>query len=752
MEQKRLSNEIIEPDENEIDNSLLLSQLLLSTVGPKEEDKEEQKLLKLPKDEYLCPKCLIPHEIRHINEETKEVEIHCANNCQTKYLIKEYLEHMCRVSYYYYKCEICKIKMQKNYKIEEGNIFKYCFECNKIICLQCYDFIHQKLKHKNIVKSNEIFNKCSIHPNEDFIQFCINCSTHLCNKCTLSPHKGHIIVTLNSILPTQKEIDKFKHKKEEYMNKKKELLKQIEDLDNLIYLNEIVLQTYLKHQKNYYYIINVLNLYNNNINNNIMNNNINKDEEDDDERIINRCNTTINKKNKTHYMKRRVTFNSDYDTYSNDMNLNNIKNINNSSYNKNEKRKVNNISNKDSISASNSVKGEKKNLREILTNISKNRERGDSSAIKGDRKSRYDRYRKTDNNIWENDDFKQSNEKKSLLRYCSQDIRSNLELENGNVYLEKFNKEFGNKTFLDKRKVELWGARMGKEGLLVLLNNKHKFLELEELILGRVKLNSIDFLENIFVDRLKLLNLELNRISNLSIFQNLHLKNLEILNLSNNAITSIDLLSKISIPNLLKLYLSRNFIESIEIFSKVHFPKLKGLYLSENKISNISILSKASLINLVELFLNSNLITSIDVFKEMNFPFLKMLNISCNRIISIDAFGKFPCSKIEELNLRNNSISNIEPLSKVHLSSLKVLHLDNNKITDINCLSRSHLKSLQRIYLNNNMIISINIFKFLPFPKLETLTLGGNKINLKDRNNKKILDDLEKKKVYIGYL
>ena len=683
---------------------------------------------------------------RHINEETKEVEIHCANKCQTKYSIKEYLTHMCRISYFYYKCEFCKKKIQKNFKIEEGNIFKYCFECNKIICLQCFDFMHQKLNHKNIVPCNEIFNKCPNHPNEDFIQFCINCCTHLCDKCPFSPHKGHILVTLNSIMPTQKEIDKFKNKKEEYMNKKKELLKKIEDLDNLMYLNDIVLQTYLKHQKNYYYIINVLNLYNNNINNNQIMNSVNEDD-DDDESIINRCNTIVNKK-KAQYVKRRVNFKSDYDSDSKDSTFSNFKDMSKSSYSQSDSKKTNTIKYNKSMS----FKGEKKKLIDDFKNISQNG-KGDTTLIKQDRKDKYERGRKIENkdNDDDDDDFELFSENKTRARHCSQDIKTNYDLSKGNEYLEKFNKEFGNKQFSDKRKVELYGAKMGKEGLLVLLNNKHKFIELEELILSRVKLNSIDFLENIFVDRLKILNLELNRISNISTLQNLQLKNLEVLNLSNNAITSIDLLQKISSPNLINLNLSRNFIESIEVLSKVNFPKLKELSLSENKISNITILNKVNFTNLINLSLNSNLITSIDVFKEVNFPILKMLNISCNKITLIDVFTKFPCIKIEELNLRLNSINNIEPLCKINLSSLKGLNLDNNKITDINCLSRSHLKSLQRIYLNNNNIININVFKSNPFPKLDTLTLEGNKINLKDRNNKKILEELEKKKVFIGY-
>ena len=772
MEPNLLSNTLIDPDENDLDSSLLLSQLLITQFGPKEEEKEEE-IQQIPKDQYLCPKCLIPHEIRHINEETKEIEIHCANKCQTKYLIKEYLEHMCRISYYYYKCEICKKKMQKNFKIEEGCIFKYCFECNKIICLPCFDFIHKKYKHKNVVSCNEIFNKCSIHPNEDFVKFCINCSTHLCNKCSLLHHRSHILVNLDTIKPSQKEIDKFKNKKEEYMNKKKELQKQIEDLDNLIYLNEIVLQTYLKHKKNYYYIINVLNLYNNDINKNqnFNNNNINNDDDDnDDDEIINRYKTS--NRFRTHYMKKRglnlqssenlLMSNSknlanSNSTMSNSKNLNtSISSINNSKYlttcnsinnihksyntNTSQVRTINTNSNNDKNNSRTNNKGERKYLRDILSNITKKRGRDNGSSI--------NIFERQSSKIWKNNEDKPW---KRRLRNISQEVRSNLDLQEGNKILEKFNKEFGDKPFMDKRKVELWGTKMGKEGLLVLLNNKHKFMELEELVLGRVKLNSIDFLENIFVDKLKLLNLELNRISNLTVFQNLHLVNLEILNLSNNAITSIDILQKIYMPNLLNLNLAKNFIESIDVLSKVNYSKLKILNLAENKISKITVLKNANFIQLTDLLLNSNLIINIEVLKDFNAPNLKMLNLSGNKISFIDAFSNISFLKIEELNLSMNSINKIEPLTKIKLSFIKGLFLNNNKISDISCLSNLSFKSLQRLYLNNNLIENINCLRKNPFPKLETLTLGGNKINYKDRNIKKILDDLEKNKVYINY-
>ena len=703
IEPKSLFNAIIDPNENDIESSLLLSQLLLSQVEQKKEEEQlEQKLQQIPKDQYLCPKCLIPHEICHLNEESKEVEIHCFNNCQTKYTIKDYLTHICRISYYYYKCEICKQKIQKNYKIEERNIFKYCFECNKIICLQCYDFSHQKLNHKNIVSSNEIFNKCSEHPNEDYVQFCKNCSCHLCQKCITTPHKGHIILTLNSILPTQKEINQFMNKKQEYINKKKELLKQIEELDNLIYLNDIILQTYLKHPKNYYYIANVHNLYNNviysNHNNEIMNNKIytNTINDEDDDDFINRCNTAD--KRIRNYYKRKIDIKTDNDVNSKDIIVN--EKIP-SSFNKNERKKINKIPNGDT----NNIQTEQKYLREILTNIVKKKERKERSQEKEYKNNRFEKsereWRKREK---EGEKETKNNIERRRLRHCSQEIRTNLDLEEGNEFLEKFNKEFGNKPFLDKRKIELFGPKMGKEGLLVLLNNKNKFLDLEELVLSRVKLNSLDFLENIFIDKLKVLNLELNKISNINIFQYLNLKNLENLKLSNNSISSIDILPKCSLNNLQYLNLSRNYIDSIDCLARANISKLKGLYLSENKINNISALSKVPFFHLNELFLNSNLITNIDVFKEVNFPNLRTLNISCNKIVSIESLGKMSCTKLEEINLRLNSINNIEPLFKSNLTYLKDLHLDNNQITDINCFNETKLKSLQRLYLNNNLI------------------------------------------------
>ena len=696
------ANKAFQPsEETEDDCNLLLSQLLLSQIPQNEEEKSDntKKSENVPKDQYLCPKCLTPHEI-FINQSLNEVEIKCSSNSsKNKYPISDYLDEINKTSYFYYKCEICKKNIQKNFKIEDGSIFKYCYQCNKIICMQCLDFSHPK-NHKNVIASNEIFNKCSIHYNEDNDSFCINCNTHLCKNCPLTSHKKHRLIKLEDIFPTKAEINKYKEKKNEFITQKEILLKKVRDLENLINLSDIIYETYEKHSKNYFYIKNFVNAFEginqikkNNIPKSGFKNRVNSASKADDEKY--------GENNKIKYVKV-----SKYDR-------DNLSVENSPDH---------------SISQKNTQKNEIKN---ILLNIVNRKEIKEKESFSNQKI-----------------DYKES---RKIERIVSSDIRTNYKLEKGEDLLNKFNKEYGMKILANKKKVELWGVKMGKDGLMVLLNNKNKFNCLEELILGRIKLNSIDFLEDIIVKYLIKLDLEFNKIINIDLLSKLNISSMEKLNLSNNMINNIDVLSKIKMTNLLLLNLSRNRISSIDVFAKVKFPKLKGLFLSENNISNIEILKDVEFSQLTELYLNSNIISSIDVFKETKFSNLKLLNLNTNRISSIEALTKFKSDKIEEINLRMNIIDNIEILTKVNFPLLKGLLLDNNRITNIDCLVKCKLPMLQRIYLGNNYIENINVFMGNIFPKLDTLTLAGNKINFNDKNTKKIIEDLEKKKIYVSH-
>ena len=687
-------NKALQPSEEvEDDCNLLLSQLLLSQIPQNEQEKNDntKNTETVPKDQYLCPKCLTPHEI-FINPSLNEVEIKCSSkSSKNKYSISDYLDEITKTSYYYYKCEICKKNIQKNFKIEDDCIFKYCYQCNKIICMQCLDFSHPN--HTNVIASNQIFNKCSVHFNEDYDYFCIDCNTHLCKNCPLILHKKHRLVKLEDIFPTKPEINRYKEKKNEFIMQKEILLKQIRDLDNLINLSDIIYETYEKHSKNYFYIKNVVNAFEG----------VNQKRKIDIPKSEFRERTNSTKSSKID------------DKYGAN---NKIKYIKVSKYNKENLSSENSSDNV--ISQKNT---HKKELKDILLNLVKKKE------------------------IMEKEEFPSKKidykELRKIGRKASSDIKTQYKLEKGDDLLAKFNKEYGMKIFANKKKVELWGVKMGKDGLMVLLNNKNKFNSLEELILGRIKLNSIDFLEDITVKNLLKLDLEFNKITNLDLLAKL--------NISNNAIGNIDILSKTTMPNLLILNLSRNRIISIEILAKVKFPKLRGLFLSENNISSIQVLKDVEFPQLTELYLNSNSISSIDVFKETKFSNLKLLNLNTNRVSSIDALAKFQSYKIEEINLRMNSIDNIEILSKVNFPLLKGLLLDNNRIINIDCLVKCKLPMLQRIYLGNNYIENINVFMGNIFPKLDTLTLAGNKINFNDKNTKKVIEDLENKKIYVSH-
>ena len=694
-------NKALQPSEElQDDCNLLLSQLLLSQIPQKEQEKTDNTKNPdtVPKDQYLCPKCLTPHEI-FINTSLNEVELKCSSKSfKNKYSICDFLDEITKTSYFYYKCEICKKNIQKNFKIEDDCIFKYCYQCNKIICMQCLDFSHPN--HKNVIASNQIFNKCSEHFNEDYEYFCINCNIHLCKNCPLNLHKKHRLIKLVDIFPTKAEINRYKEKKNEFIIQKEILLKQIRDLDNLINLSDIIFETYEKHNKNYFYIKNVVNAFDG----------VNQIKKIDIPKsgFRDRTNSTGTSKNDNQYGSN-----------------NKLKYIKVSKYDKQNLATENSFDN--IISQKNT---QKKELKDILLNLVKKKEIMEKEVF-----------------LNQKVDYK---ELRKIGRKASSDIKTDYKLDKGEDLLSKFNKEYGMKIFANKKKVELWGVKMGKDGLMVLLNNKNKFNCLEELILGRIKLNSIDFLEDIIVKNLLKLDLEFNKITNLDLLTKLNIHSLEKLNLSNNSISNIDILSKISMPNLLILNLSRNRINSIDVFAKVKFPKLRGLFLSENNISNIQVLKNVEFNQLTELYLNSNSISSIDVLKETKFPNLKLLNLNTNKVLSIDALTKFQSYKIEEINLRMNCISNIEALSKVNFPFLKGLLLDNNRITNIDCLGKCKLPLLQRIYLENNYIENINVFMGNIFPKLDTLTLAGNKINFRDKNTKKIIEDLENKKIYVS--
>ena len=118
-----------------------------------------------------------------------------------------------------------------------------------------------------------------------------------------------------------------------------------------------------------------------------------------------------------------------------------------------------------------------------------------------------------------------------------------------------------------------------------MFQKKNNFRELKKIYLANLGILDINFLEKVKFDKI------------------------EILDLSKNKISDIEILEKVNFKNLKKLFLKDNNIIDIKVLEKVKFDKLEILDLSNNKISNINILEKVDFKNLKEIILNENNIT-----------------------------------------------------------------------------------------------------------------------------------------------
>ena len=127
------------------------------------------------------------------------------------------------------------------------------------------------------------------------------------------------------------------------------------------------------------------------------------------------------------------------------------------------------------------------------------------------------------------------------------------------IELNKFNNKYNLQiNDISTDKLNLKGKLLGNEFLEDL--NKFKFLELKELYLNNNNIIDIKSLEKNIFDKLKILDLSYNKITN------------------------IDSLKIINFKELKQLYLNNNNITDIKIFEDIKFNKLEILDLRWNKI------------------------------------------------------------------------------------------------------------------------------------------------------------------------
>ena len=208
-----------------------------------------------PKDSYVCPQCSLTPKFLSIDE--LNVKIKCPTHGVLSLPHQKYLNDMSANSYINFTCDICKKNCQKGFLGNKDKIFKYCYDCKQKICHQCLAQ-HKTLEHKHIFPINKLNEKCSKHEGEDYTLYCHNCHTNICIKCNSEEeHKTHKKELLEDIEPSREEIKKIKKKREDLINIRNEIKKQLDNMNNIIFLYDDIVNTFQEHKNNYYHIENI---------------------------------------------------------------------------------------------------------------------------------------------------------------------------------------------------------------------------------------------------------------------------------------------------------------------------------------------------------------------------------------------------------------------------------------------------------------------------------------------------------------
>ena len=197
----------------------------------------------------FCPECGLPmvlnsYEIK--NESTQAEKIIIKLKCKNfshktinEMKFEDYYESIQKNYHNYYNCKFCNSILMKN--------IRYCYDCNKIICDNCYS--KNENIHKNYGFPRDLDNKCLLHINEnkDNIYYCIMCKREMCERCISSDQEHFKNKKIDYIYNLT---DFAKNKQSDIItnikNENQSLLKKIKILQNKIKFNEFLEKEYEK--------------------------------------------------------------------------------------------------------------------------------------------------------------------------------------------------------------------------------------------------------------------------------------------------------------------------------------------------------------------------------------------------------------------------------------------------------------------------------------------------------------------------
>uniref|UniRef100_T1J3Q9 LRRCT domain-containing protein n=1 Tax=Strigamia maritima TaxID=126957 RepID=T1J3Q9_STRMM len=255
------------------------------------------------------------------------------------------------------------------------------------------------------------------------------------------------------------------------------------------------------------------------------------------------------------------------------------------------------------------------------------------------------------------------------------------------------------------------------------------------------------------LNRLETLLLANNHISQIDYDQSLSdLDSLQLLDLSNNLLTQIPTLS--TAANLSLLLLASNRIRSIQPDSLLHLTTLNFVDLSRNHLLDISSASATfgRLVNLQEIHLDVNLVRKVDENTFDGLDNLQVLSLDDNMLLAVPTSGLSNLKSLRVLTINHNRISAISAGILRGINSLEELSVRNNLIRQIPDATFSQFSALQVLDLNGNQLSRVDVnafigvdqqlvyldlgsnelqqFDAMPFPALEILILGRNRLSV----------------------
>ena len=506
---------------------------------------------------YSCYQCNSIPEIEDIDYNNNIMTIKCPNH-QTKIALDDFIYEAIKHNYYFSVCDICNKNVQKN----NESIFKYCYDCKKIICNHCYP--NHNSEHK-VINQNEYNTKCVKHFNQMYTSFCLTCNENICIECKKTKnHKLHNRYDFIEIGPTEneisnanlfcqqlknnlnviessgrKEIDEMKKiKNQRLINIKQKLENHNEKIkvDAQNKINQIEENFSKKKEdlrRKYEMDLKILN----------------DNYESEKKKIENELKAILGRK-ELDYNEKKSKIESDFNSLI--LKLNNFKN--------NLKLKNNNIIQLNKILLNSYNKN--KNQYYYILNAAKS-----INSIEQYKKQIPNLFIMNTNNLYNID----INEEK-------------INIQSSIISREGMKRILSN---MDKDKIkDIFISNKYIYSLSFLRNST--FSNLKSLSIIKTQINKINHLQNVNFPQLKKLDLSENKISDISSLKNSNLKSLESLNLSNNYISDISTLGDDLFSNLKEIDLSYNKIEDISVLYHVKFISIQAINLSYNLITNIN--------------------------------------------------------------------------------------------------------------------------------------------------------------------